>query len=107
MSEMNESSNKQHDALSPSREMAGNMLQRERERQGLGIEDVALQLNLRPIVVTGIEEDRFDQVPIAAYRRGYVRAYARLLGMDESRVVGAYDTTHGRGDMERKLAPVE
>lgn len=106
MSEMNESSNKQHDALSPSREMAGNMLQRERERQGLGIEDVALQLNLRPIVVTGIEEDRFDQVPIAAYRRGYVRAYARLLGMDESRVVGAYDTTHRRGDMERKLAPV-
>ena len=106
MSEMNESSNKQHDAPSPSHEMAGVMLQRERERQGLGIEDVALQLNLRPIVVTGIEEDRFDQVPIAAYRRGYVRAYARLLGMDESRVVGAYDTTHGRGDMERKLAPV-
>ena len=106
MSEMNESPNKQHDAPSPSHEMAGVMLQRERERQGLGIEDVALQLNLRPIVVTGIEEDRFDQVPIAAYRRGYVRAYARLLGMDESRVVGAYDTTHGRGDMERKLAPV-
>ncbi|MDF3920082.1 MULTISPECIES: RodZ domain-containing protein [Salinicola] len=106
MSEMNESSNKQHDALSPSREMAGNMLQRERERQGLSIEDVALQLNLRPIVVTGIEEDQFDQVPIAAYRRGYVRAYARLLGMDASRVVGAYDATHGRGDMERKLSPV-
>lgn len=106
MSEMNESPNKQHDAPSPSHEMAGVMLQRERERQGLGIEDVALQLNLRPIVVTGIEEDRFDQVPIAAYRRGYVRAYARLLGMDESRVVGAYDATHGRGDMERKLSPV-
>lgn len=106
MSEMNESPNKQHDAPSPSHEMAGVMLQRERERQGLGIEDVSLQLNLRPIVVTGIEEDRFDQVPIAAYRRGYVRAYARLLGMDESRVVSAYDATHGRGDMERKLAPV-
>ena len=106
MSEMNESPNKQHDAPSPSHEMAGVMLQHERERQGLGIEDVALQLNLRPIVVTGIEEDRFDQVPIAAYRRGYVRAYARLLGMDESRVVSAYDATHGRGDMERKLSPV-
>ena len=106
MSEMNESSNKQHDAFSPSHEMAGVMLQRERERQGLGIEEVALQLNLRPIVVTGIEEDQFDQVPIAAYRRGYVRAYARLLGMDASRVVDAYDATHGRGDMERKLSPV-
>jgi len=106
MSEMNEPSTKQHDTPSPSHETAGNMLQREREHQGLSVEDVALQLNLRPIVVSGLEEDRFDQVPIAAYRRGYVRAYARLLGIDETRVVGAYDATHGRGDMERKLAPV-
>jgi cytoskeleton protein RodZ len=82
------------------------MLQSERERQGLSLEDAALQLNLRPIVVSGLEEDRFDQVPIAAYRRGYVRAYARLLGIDETRVVNAYDATHGRGDMERKLGVV-
>ncbi|WP_110657710.1 RodZ domain-containing protein [Salinicola halimionae] len=106
MSEMNEPSVQQHDVPSPSQEMAGHMLQSERERQGLSLEDVALQLNLRPVVVAGLEEDRFDQVPIAAYRRGYVRAYARLLGMDETRVVNAYDATHGRGDMERKLAPV-
>ncbi|KAA0020973.1 DUF4115 domain-containing protein [Salinicola corii] len=103
---MNEPSTKQHDAPSPSSETAGDMLRSERERQGLSLEDVALQLNLRPIVVTGLEEDRFDQVPIAAYRRGYVRAYARLLGIDETRIVGAYDAKHGRGDMERKLAPV-
>lgn len=106
MSEMNESSTKQHDAPGHASETAGDMLQGERERQGLSLEDVALQLNLRPIVVAGLEEDRFDQVPIAAYRRGYVRAYARLLGLDETRVVGAYDAKHGRGDMERKLAPV-
>lgn len=106
MSEMNEPSTKQHDAPGLSSETAGDMLRSERERQGLSLEDVALQLNLRPIVVTGLEEDRFDQVPIAAYRRGYVRAYARLLGIDETRVVGAYDAKHGRGDMERKLAPV-
>lgn len=106
MSEMDEQSSKQHDAPRTSHETAGVMLQHERERQGLSLEDVALQLNLRPIVVAGLEEDRFDQVPIAAYRRGYVRAYARLLGLDETRVVAAYDATHGRGDMERKLSPV-
>lgn len=106
MSEMDEQSSKPHDAPRTSHETAGVMLQHERERQGLSLEDVALQLNLRPIVVAGLEEDRFDQVPIAAYRRGYVRAYARLLGLDETRVVAAYDTTHGRGDMERKLSPV-
>lgn len=106
MSEMNEPSVNQQDAPAPSHETAGHMLRSERERQGLSLEDAALQLNLRPIVVSGLEEDRFDQVPIAAYRRGYVRSYARLLGIDETRVVNAYDATHGRGDMERKLGVV-
>lgn len=106
MSEMDEQQPKQHDAPRTTHEPAGTILRRERERQGLSLDDVAMQLNLRPTVVTGIEKDRFDQVPIAAYRRGYVRAYARLLGIDETTIVNAYDATHGRADIERKLAPV-
>jgi len=106
MSEMNEPSATQHDVPSPSHDTAGNILRNERERQGLSLDDAAQHLNLRPIVVADLEEDRFDQVPIAAYRRGYVRAYARLLGIDETRVVNAYDATHGRSDMDRKLGVV-
>ncbi|WP_110651347.1 RodZ domain-containing protein [Salinicola peritrichatus] len=106
MSEMDQQQPKHQEAPRTPNEPAGVMLRRERERQGLSLEDVALQLNLRPTVVAGLEEDRFDQVPIAAYRRGYVRAYARLMGMDETAVVNAYDATHGRADIERKLVPV-
>ncbi|WFF42282.1 DUF4115 domain-containing protein [Salinicola endophyticus] len=87
-------------------ESAGRMLRAERERQGLNLDEVALQLNLRPSVVEGLEQDNFEQVPIAAYRRGYVRAYARLLGMNESQVVSAYNATHGQSDVERKVSPV-
>ncbi|GHB22627.1 RodZ domain-containing protein [Salinicola rhizosphaerae] len=106
MSETNESTPKINETPRDAHETAGIMLRRERERQGLSLDEIALQLNLRPIVVTGLEEDQFDQVPIAAYRRGYVRAYARLLGMDETLVVGAYDAKHGRADIDRKLSPV-
>ncbi len=84
----------------------GQMLKRERERQGLNLEEVAVQLNLRPAVVTGLETDSYDQVPVAAYRRGYLRAYARLMGMDEVKVVEAYNAQHGRNDLERKVTPV-
>ncbi|WIX31629.1 DUF4115 domain-containing protein [Salinicola sp. JS01] len=87
-------------------ESAGEMLRAERERQRLSLDEVALQLNLRPSVVEGLEQDNFEQVPIAAYRRGYVRAYARLLGMNERQVVSAYNAAHGQSDIERKLSPV-
>lgn len=84
----------------------GQMLKRERERLGMNLDEVAVQLNLRPAVVTGLEADSYDQVPVAAYRRGYLRAYARLVGIDEAGVVEAYNAQHGRNDVERKLTPV-
>lgn len=84
----------------------GQMLKRERERLGMNLDEVAVQLNLRPAVVTGLEADNYDQVPVAAYRRGYLRAYARLVGIDEAKAVDAYNAQHGRNDFERKLSPV-
>ncbi|WP_048308441.1 RodZ domain-containing protein [Halomonas sp. PR-M31] len=85
---------------------AGKLLKSERERQGLSLEEVAIQLNLRPAVVAGLEADRYDEVPIAAYRRGYLRAYARLMGIDEREVVDIYNSQHGHSDHERKVTPV-
>ena len=95
--------------LSSGRHSSGEMLKRERERQGLTLEEVAVQLNLRPAVVSGLEADQYNEVPVAAYRRGYLRAYARLMGIDEGPVVAAYNAQHGdtRSDVERRVTPVQ
>ncbi|MFC0338315.1 cytoskeleton protein RodZ [Kushneria avicenniae] len=86
---------------------AGEMLREERERQRLHLEDAAEQLNLRPSLVADMERDNFEQIPIPTYRRGYLRAYARLLGIDDRMIVAAYDRVHGRSDLdERRVAPV-
>ena len=86
---------------------AGEMLREERERQRLHLEDAAEQLNLRPSLVADMERDNFEQVPIPTYRRGYLRAYARLLGLDDRMIVAAYDRVHGRNDLdERRVAPI-
>ncbi|REC93512.1 RodZ domain-containing protein [Kushneria indalinina] len=86
---------------------AGEMLREERERQRLHLEDAAEQLNLRPSLVADMERDNFEQIPIPTYRRGYLRAYARLLGIDDRAVVAAYDRVHGRSDLdERRVAPI-
>ncbi|GAB2792363.1 helix-turn-helix domain-containing protein [Halomonas shantousis] len=107
MSETNESLPQNVPPASSAQEPPGSVLKRERERQGLTLETVSEQLNLRPAVVAGLEQDRYDQVPIVAYRRGYLRAYARLLGIDEREVVEAYNALHGRSDGERKVSTVQ
>ncbi|SHE41100.1 cytoskeleton protein RodZ [Modicisalibacter ilicicola DSM 19980] len=104
---MSETQERQEASFEPMHQASpGELLRRERENQGLGLEEVAVQLNLRPAVVAGLEADRYDEVPIAAYRRGYLRAYARLMGIDEREVVDAYNSQHGHGDLERKVTPV-
>jgi len=85
----------------------GEQLKREREAQGLSRDDVATALNLRPAVVVGLEEDRYDEVPIAAYRRGYLRAYARLLGIEERPILDAYTQRFGHEEPPQHTTPVQ
>jgi cytoskeleton protein RodZ len=84
----------------------GEQLKRERESQGLSREEIASSLNLRPAVIQGLEEDSYYEVPVAAYRRGYLRSYAGLLGIDEQPVLDAYRAQFGSADVERKVTPV-
>ena len=83
--------------------LPGTRLKLEREHQGLSRDEVATQLNLRPSLVDDLERDHYDQIPIAAYRRGYLRAYARLLGMDEKAIVGQYNAQFGTTEAERYI----
>ncbi|WP_043529565.1 RodZ domain-containing protein [Litchfieldella xinjiangensis] len=84
----------------------GEILKRERERQGLSRDEVSTALNLRPAVVGGLEADTYDGVSVAAYRRGYLRAYARLLGIDDRPVIEAYNTRFGKTESEHRVTPV-
>ncbi len=85
----------------------GEQLRQERETQGLSITEVAGALNLRPAVIRGLEEDSYEEVPVAAYRRGYLRAYANLLGIDDQPVLAAYRARSGGDEAERKVSPVQ
>ncbi|MBY6028516.1 MAG: RodZ domain-containing protein [Pseudomonadota bacterium] len=84
----------------------GALLLRERERQGLTREEVGAALNLRPAVIEGLENDNYDEVPVVTYRRGYLRSYAQLLGVDVGRVMTLYSTRMGNEEVERKVTPV-
>lgn len=84
----------------------GELLFRQREQLGVPLADAARALNLRPAVVAGLEQDNYQEIPVAAYRRGYLRAYAKYLGMDDRLVLEAYQARNGDIDTERKVTSV-
>lgn len=84
----------------------GSFLRQEREQQGLSREEVSAALNLRPAVIEGLEADVYDQIPVVTYRRGYLRSYAQLLGVDARQVMELYEARMGNEEVERKVTPV-
>lgn len=84
----------------------GELLSRQREQLGIPLADAARALNLRPAVVSGLEQDNYQEIPVATYRRGYLRAYAKYLGMDDRLVLEAYQAHNNETDVDRKVAPV-
>lgn len=84
----------------------GELLARRREQLDIALNDAARALNLRPAVVEGLERDDYSEIPVVTYRRGYLRAYAKYLDLDERQILEAYRARFGEADVERKVTPV-
>jgi cytoskeleton protein RodZ len=68
---------------------AGQLLRQAREQRNLTLQQVALQLNLKPELVERLEQDQFDGT-LETFARGYVRAYGRLLKLPEAELMAAF-----------------
>ncbi|MGP1718381.1 MAG: RodZ domain-containing protein [Methylophilus sp.] len=68
----------------------GNVLKAARESLGLSIHEVCSQLRLGVKQIQAIEQDDFDQLPQPSIVRGFIRNYARLLNIDVTPVLEAY-----------------
>lgn len=65
----------------------GQELAAAREARGLAVADVAQQLKFAPRQLDALEQEQFDALPGAAFTRGMVRSYARLLKLDPEPLV--------------------
>lgn len=73
----------------------GALLRAERERQGLSEGDMVARLRLHPKQVKAIEAEDIAALPGPAYVRGFVRAYARNLGMNPEALLADVATKLG------------
>jgi len=71
----------------------GRTLQLAREQAGLSIESVAAELNLTENTVEAIENSDMSRLPPAAFVRGYIRAYARVIDFDVEKLLRDFDNS--------------
>ena len=68
----------------------GDRLQAARIQQGLSLEDVANRMHLSPGILEAIEENQFEEITAPIFVKGYLRAYARIVSLDEDEMIQQY-----------------
>lgn len=76
----------------------GERLQREREMRGITLEEIAKATKIGTRSLRALEEEDFRKLPGGIFNKGFVRAYARYLGIDEEQAVTDYMAALGEPD---------
>lgn len=74
----------------------GELLRRERERQGLALPDIAEQTRIKQRYLEALERDDFDSLPGRFFARSFTTQYAEKLGVNGAELHDA---------LERQVAP--
>src|SRR5690606_7822751 len=86
--------------------LPGARLRTERKRQNLSEQDVSARLHLSMTYLKALEADDYDRLPEPAFVKGYVRNYARLLGLPAEALVQDFQAlVQDRGD-DKLVSPV-
>ncbi|MEX5361077.1 RodZ family helix-turn-helix domain-containing protein [Pseudomonas guariconensis] len=92
------------------RQNPGEVLRQARENREWSQAEVARKLNLTVSSLNNLESGAFDKLPGHTFARGYIRAYAKLMGMDQAPLVEAFDHytgTHAKGSEVHSLGRIE
>lgn len=90
-------------AATPRPRPVGEILRERREELRLDINDIGEILRIKPAFLTALEQSRPEDLPGPTYVIGFVRAYARHLGLDYDWVLERYKAesagVHARPDL--------
>ena len=76
----------------------GEKLQREREMRAVTLEEIAEATKIGTRNLRALESNDFDKLPGGIFNKGFVRAYARYLGIDEEQAVADYLAASGQAE---------
>ena len=76
-------------------ESIGEFFRQVRETKGLTIDEVASKTRIRTDFVKALEDGNFAKLPDQVFARGFVRSYARSLGLDEDDAIHRFAQSAG------------
>jgi cytoskeleton protein RodZ len=76
-------------------ESLGARLKREREKRKITLDEISLSTKIGTRFLVAIEEEHFDQLPGGIFNKGFVKAYARSVGVDEAEAIAEYELASG------------
>jgi cytoskeleton protein RodZ len=68
----------------------GDKLRREREMRGVTLDEIAESTKISRRHLESLEKEDFESLPGGVFNKGFVRAYARFLGINEDQAVADY-----------------
>jgi len=68
----------------------GERLKLEREKHKMTLEQISTSTKISTRMLQALEEEKFSQLPGGIFNKGFVRAYARTVGIDEEQAVTDY-----------------
>jgi helix-turn-helix protein len=83
----------------------GRALRSAREHRGKGREEAARETRVRTDYLEALEREEFNALGSDVYVRGFLRSYAKYLGLNHEKVLSAYERAYGRS--KPPPAPVE
>ncbi|UJJ32538.1 RodZ domain-containing protein [Halopseudomonas maritima] len=104
-------SSERHDAVADMAQTGplgrpGQVLREAREARSMSVAEVAQELKISRQAVEGIEQGNYDRLPGDTFARGYIRGYARLMGLDPTRMALAFDQERGIEARERAVSSI-
>jgi len=76
-------------------ESVGEFFRQVRETKGLTVDEVASKTRIRSDFVKALEDGNFAKLPDQVFARGFVRSYARSLGLDEEDAIHRFIQSAG------------
>jgi cytoskeleton protein RodZ len=88
----------------------GEKLKLEREKRKISLEQISSSTKIGTRMLQALEEGKFGQLPGGIFNRGFVRAYARVVGLDEDQAVADYlqasgEASPARPELVRNASP--
>ena len=68
----------------------GETLKRERELRKISLREVSEATKIGLRYLEALEANRFDRLPGGLFNKGFIRAYAKFIGLDGEAMVNAY-----------------